>query len=227
MKDKLRELAGDWRVAADAHDEIGFGAASDVGRTCADELLALIDAEGDGGAVGEAHQAVCPITKRPFFMDIEHPTIGVVATYGGPFDSYTIPEPDEDGCFRSERYDHDAGDWMEGGNPEPLMLVHDDEYNDLYDRANNTHPARSGGAAVPEIFPGTRLSLSKLSIQPKGQAAMVISEEQRSSMLEAAKPLIQWMNENCNPHCAARVDQNTIELTKGVTTNRTDEFLRD
>jgi len=51
MKDKLRELAGDWCVAADAHDEIGFGAAAEVGRTCADELLAILDAEGDGRAV--------------------------------------------------------------------------------------------------------------------------------------------------------------------------------
>lgn len=56
---------------------------------------------------------------------------------------------------------------------------------------------------------------------------MIISAEQQASMLEAAKPLIAWMNENCHPHCAARVDQNTIELTEGVATNRTDEFLRD
>jgi len=65
MNDKLRELAGDWRVAADAHDEIGFGAAADVGRTCADELLALIDAEGDGGAVDrvEAHKSYDAIDR--------------------------------------------------------------------------------------------------------------------------------------------------------------------
>ncbi len=54
---------------------------------------------------------------------------------------------------------------------------------------------------------------------------MVISEEQRISMLEAAKPLIAWMNENCHPHCAARVDQNTIELTEGVATNRTKAMI--
>ena len=55
---------------------------------------------------------------------------------------------------------------------------------------------------------------------------MIISAEQQASMLEAAKPLIAWMKENCHTHCAARVDQNTIELTEGVATNRTDEFLR-
>jgi hypothetical protein len=56
---------------------------------------------------------------------------------------------------------------------------------------------------------------------------MIISAEQQASMLEAAKPLIKWMNENCHPHCEATVDQNTIVLTEGVATNRTDEYLRD
>ncbi len=73
----------------------------------------------------------CPITKRPYFMHIEHPDLGDVPTYGGPFDSYTIPEPDEDGNFRSEHYCHDRGDWVEGGNPEGLMLVTEREYNAL------------------------------------------------------------------------------------------------
>lgn len=56
---------------------------------------------------------------------------------------------------------------------------------------------------------------------------MILTQEQQQQMLEAAKPLIKWLNENCNPHCTAHVDQNTIELTEGVATNRTDEFLRD
>lgn len=62
--------------------------------------------------------ARCPITGRKFFENIEHPKLGLVATYGGPFDSYTIPKlckPDDD--LRSERYDHDAGGWVEGGVP--------------------------------------------------------------------------------------------------------------
>lgn len=56
---------------------------------------------------------------------------------------------------------------------------------------------------------------------------MTITKEQQDQMLEAAKPLIKWMNENCHPHCTAHVDQNTIELTEGVATHRTDEYLRD
>ena len=66
----------------------------------------------------------CPITFRPFFMWIEHPDLGMVPTYGGPYDSYTIPEPvlplpeAEDGDVEFEdielaclRFDHDEGCW--------------------------------------------------------------------------------------------------------------------
>lgn len=56
---------------------------------------------------------------------------------------------------------------------------------------------------------------------------MVITKEQQEEMLEAAKSLIKWMNENCHPHCEAKVDQNSIVLTEGVATNGTNEFLRD
>ncbi|EJD6421784.1 hypothetical protein M0K99_RS19985 [Citrobacter freundii] len=57
---------------------------------------------------------VCPITGRRFFMWIEHPELGNVPTYGGPFDSYTIPTKDSNGEFNCERYDHDVGDWVDG-----------------------------------------------------------------------------------------------------------------
>lgn len=56
----------------------------------------------------------CPVTKRPFFMWIEHPGGGMVPTYGGPYDSYTIPVVDSDGEFSCERYDHDEGAWVDG-----------------------------------------------------------------------------------------------------------------
>lgn len=71
----------------------------------------------------------CPITMRPFFMWIEHPEHGMVPTYGGPFDSYTIPEPDnlpvngsiefDDIEMSCHHFDHDDGawkDWVEGSD---------------------------------------------------------------------------------------------------------------
>jgi hypothetical protein len=56
---------------------------------------------------------------------------------------------------------------------------------------------------------------------------MSLTEEQSEEMLEAAKPLMKWLNQNCHPHCTAHVDQDTVELTEAVAKNRTDEFLRD
>ncbi|ECC6922296.1 ead/Ea22-like family protein [Salmonella enterica] len=69
---------------------------------------------------------VCPVTGRQFFMWIEHPALGYVPTYGGPFDSYTIPTRDSDGEFSCERYDHDFGGWREG-ECTGLYLTDDDE----------------------------------------------------------------------------------------------------
>lgn len=56
---------------------------------------------------------VCPITGLAFFMWIEHHKTGrMVPTYGGPYDSYTIPVRDADGSYCRERYDHDRGGWL-------------------------------------------------------------------------------------------------------------------
>ncbi len=61
--------------------------------------------------------ANCPITGMKFWGNIEHPTLGTMATYGGPFDTYTVPALCEDGELRSEHFDQDAGEWVEGGRP--------------------------------------------------------------------------------------------------------------
>jgi len=59
----------------------------------------------------------CPITGLGYFMELTS-LYGkdVVPTYGGPFDSYTIPVKDgESGEWVRYRYDHDAGTWIDGG----------------------------------------------------------------------------------------------------------------
>ena len=86
----------------------------------------------------DATRTKCPITGRPYFMHIEHPKLGLVPTYGGPYDSYTVPilggEPTDswhEREMRCERYDHDQGYWVEGGEPIPLRLIHEDELFEL------------------------------------------------------------------------------------------------
>jgi len=45
---------------------------------------------------------------------------------------------------------------------------------------------------------------------------MILTKEQQETMLEAANPLIVWLNKNCHPHCSAHVDQDAVELTEGI-----------
>ena len=48
-----------------------------------------------------------------------------------------------------------------------------------------------------------------------------------AELLEAAKPLIKYLNDNCYPHCTAIVDQTSVELVEGVSKTFTDEFIKD
>lgn len=96
-------------------------------------IKCLKDSEETNHAPGKAARVnsywkpdVCPVTGRQFFMWIEHETLGYVPTYGGPFDSYTIPTRDSSGEFSCERYDHDFGGWV-GGEFIGLYLIDDDE----------------------------------------------------------------------------------------------------
>lgn len=56
---------------------------------------------------------------------------------------------------------------------------------------------------------------------------MTITKEQREGMLEAAKPLMKWLNDNCHPHCKAIVEQANIELLEGLASHGTMEFVKD
>ncbi|MBA4822481.1 hypothetical protein H2241_16140 [Pantoea ananatis] len=97
-------------------DKYGDGTVkeSDTGQVVFYEDYAALQQKLD--AIGQSAQwkpEICPITRRPFFMWIEHPSDGMVPTYGGPLDSYTIPTLDSDGEFCCERFDHDEGCWVD------------------------------------------------------------------------------------------------------------------
>ena len=54
-----------------------------------------------------------------------------------------------------------------------------------------------------------------------------MDEEQVKSFQEAAKPLIKWLNENCNPHTEVMVGTVFAELKDCKYYFRTEEFLKD
>ncbi len=107
----------------------------------AHKALSKLRAPVAGAARLDLAPLKCPITGRPFFMAIDHPELGTVPTYGGPYDSYTIPYMDgEDGQPWHERellvrrYDHDLGGWRDD-EVIPLLVIHEDVLHELQDAA--------------------------------------------------------------------------------------------
>lgn len=56
----------------------------------------------------------CPVTGRQYWGHVTHPELGSVATYGGPFDTYTIPACDGEEVT-VHRYDQDRAEWSTNG----------------------------------------------------------------------------------------------------------------
>ena len=150
----------------DFGDHIHFSALD--ARSLAAEVIRLTAALAEATPKGEAkteddiirdsNPSRCPFTNRPFFMVIEHPERGSVATYGGPYDSYTLPEPDDmdrpdcDHVLRCERFDHDAGHWVEGGDPLGLEVVTNRELSDLYEFKYRVEEVAGKARAMDEIL---------------------------------------------------------------------------
>ncbi len=93
------------------------------------------------GIHSNPYPAKCPVTGLPYFMHLEHPELGVIPTFGGPFDSYSIPypegSPDDPWHQRqlvSHRYCHDKGYWVDDEFI-PLRIIHEDVLSDLQDDA--------------------------------------------------------------------------------------------
>lgn len=79
---------------------------------------------------------ICPFTGRVFWGNIEHPELGVVATYGGPYDTYTLPQRDaDDASYYVYRFDHDAGAWVDGVEDIGVAVVDDQLYTSEEDPA--------------------------------------------------------------------------------------------
>jgi hypothetical protein len=46
-------------------------------------------------------------------------------------------------------------------------------------------------------------------------------------LLEAAKPLIEYLNNNYHPHCKIIVECNSVEVLEGLEQSITKEFIKD
>ena len=118
-----------------------------------DNILALLEALEKAQIAGSINNQwkpdVCPITGRRFFLWIEHPELGYVPTYGGPYDSYTIPTRDSDGEFSCERYDHDFGGWVDG-ECVGAYLIDDDEQCRVYELEQRIAELESRTVKLPD-----------------------------------------------------------------------------
>lgn len=56
---------------------------------------------------------------------------------------------------------------------------------------------------------------------------MILTKEQIADFEAASKPLIKWLNENCNPHTTVIVTPSSSEVMSGSAAIRCEEFIKD
>lgn len=121
----------------------------------------------NGTANWAEYPAQCPITRRGFFMVLEHPDLGMVPTYGGPYDSYTIPEmtgqADQPWHKRElfvRRYDHDVGGWVEDEFI-PMRVISEEALFDLEEKAEAAGEAAQPGLVDSAFYANLKRSRDK------------------------------------------------------------------
>ncbi|EDY7460559.1 TPA: ead/Ea22-like family protein [Salmonella enterica] len=122
----------------------------------------LVELSGAASVNSQWKPDVCPVTGRKFFMWIEHETLGYVPTYGGPFDSYTIPTRDSSGEFSCERYDHDFGGWV-GGEFIGLHLIDDEEQCRVCELEERIAELEARTVNLPKLSVGEVMHMSEFS----------------------------------------------------------------
>jgi hypothetical protein len=55
----------------------------------------------------------------------------------------------------------------------------------------------------------------------------ILTQEQIKQMEEASKPLIKFLNENCNPHTKVIVETDRSEIVSGLAMVKIEEFIKD
>ena len=55
---------------------------------------------------------------------------------------------------------------------------------------------------------------------------MIFTEQQRKEFEEAARPMIEFMNNNCHPHVTVVIDTARAELSEGVCAFVTNDYIK-
>lgn len=56
---------------------------------------------------------------------------------------------------------------------------------------------------------------------------MILTKCQRKEFEEAAKPLIEFLNNNCHPHVTVIVETNRAELSEGVCAFVCNDYIKN
>lgn len=57
---------------------------------------------------------------------------------------------------------------------------------------------------------------------------MIVTKTQQETFLAAARPLLQWLNENCHPHVTVIVSPDRAELLEGAfSTGPVTDYIQD
>ncbi|WLW64266.1 hypothetical protein RA224_12815 [Achromobacter aegrifaciens] len=179
--------------------------------------MVLASAPVAGEAQADLAPPKCPITGRPFFMALEHPELGRVPTYGGPYDSYTIPhlggKPDQpwhERDLRVYRYDHDLGGWIADETEViPLRIVHEDVLHGLEDAAPQASEALPSDykVSISQDVPSLGIAMHQASeaVRDAGTAASA------PQLVAAAKAMTKLY-----PHVWDRTDGSLIVFPENV-----------
>ena len=54
-----------------------------------------------------------------------------------------------------------------------------------------------------------------------------MKENKENLLLEAAKPLIEYLNNNYHPHCKIIVECDSVEVVEGIEVSVTRKFIKD
>ena len=68
------------------------------------------------------------------------------------------------------------------------------------------------------------MSIENLFIRKR---KMILTEEQKKMFKTASEPLIEFLNNNCDPHMTVHVETSGAHLSEGVHNYNTEAFIKD